>query len=111
MTNCLVAHLLSTENEREREFVKRMINNHIADNFEVYYKDKITFPYEETIGVGDNSQTVKCLNQEEYLSFLRSDKSLYVFSNYQEILAIANLFNINIRIFVYGIDEDTSRYE
>ena len=40
------------------------------------------------------------------LEFLRSDESLYVYSNHQELQATANLYNINIHIFTYGGDSD-----
>ena len=36
------------------------------------------------------------------LSFLRSEDALSVYSNSQELLAIASLFNINIKIFTYS---------
>ena len=35
------------------------------------------------------------------LEFLRSYEALTVYSNSQELLAISNLFNININVFTY----------
>ena len=40
------------------------------------------------------------------IEFLRSDEALMVYSNSQELLAIANMFNINISIFTYGGAEE-----
>ena len=42
---------------------------------------------------------------------MRSEDSLCVFSNYQELLALANMLNITVRIFSYGIGGDESRCE
>ena len=38
-------------------------------------------------------------SKEEMLEFLRSEESLLAYSNGQELLAVANLFNMNIHIF------------
>ena len=40
------------------------------------------------------------------LDFLRSDDSLMVYSNTQELVAMANIYNININIFTYGESEN-----
>ena len=111
LTNCLTAHISCTEEEEERRTNNRRVNHHIADNFDNYYKNKIILPYIETIGVGPDSRTIKCDTQEEFISFLRSEDSLCVFSNYQEVLAIANMLNIIVRIFTYGIGGDETRCE
>ena len=70
--------------------------------------NKIILPYIETVGVGVNSRTVRCNTREEFLAFLRSENSLCVFSN---LLAIANMLNITVRIFSYGIGGDESKCE
>jgi hypothetical protein len=45
---------------------------------------------------------IKKETREDMIEFLLSDESLNVFSNSQELLAIANLYNIKINIFTYG---------
>ena len=45
------------ENEDEGKKVKKMINNHVADNWP-YYKHKIGLPYKERVGVGKHSYIV-----------------------------------------------------
>ena len=40
-------------------------------------------------------------SEKEMISFLRSEDSLRAYSNCQELLAVANLFKININIFTY----------
>ena len=109
LINCLTAHISCTENDTERKINNRRVNNHIADNFDKFYKDKIILPYIETVGVGSNAKTVRKNTQEEFLEFLRSEDSLCAFSNSQEIFAIANMLNITIRIFSFGVGGDESR--
>ena len=103
LTNCLTAHISCTEDEEERKITNQRVNEHIADNFDNYYSKKIILPYIETVGVGEKSHTVTCITREEFLKFLRSEESLCVFSNYQELLAIANMLNITVRVFTYGV--------
>ena len=80
----------------------KRINNHVAENWDNYYQNKIPLPYEETSGVGEYAKKVKKETREEMLKFLRGDDdddSLMVYSNSQQILAYANFFNIKISIF------------
>ena len=98
LTNCLTAHISCTEDIEERT-----INNHFADNFYNFYSNKIILPYIETVGVDKYSRKVICRTREEFLDFLRSEDSLCVFSNSQELLAIANMLNLTIRIFSCGV--------
>ena len=105
LTNCFAVHAYEDEDEGPK--VKRMINNHMADNWENVYKDKIPLPYVETVGVGKSSKVITKSTKEEMIQFLRSDESLIVFSNSHELLAIATVFNININVFTFGGIEDT----
>ena len=107
--SCLAAHISSTEDENERKYLNKLVKNHIADNLELYYKEKICLPYVETIGVGSKAREIICNSQEEFLQFLRSDDSLYVYAKSFEITAIANIFNINVNIFTYGIGGEKNR--
>ena len=104
LTNCFAVHAYEDEDEGLK--VKRMVNNYIADNWE-YFKEKISLPYVENVGVGRNSKVVTKNTKEEMIQFLRSDESLAVFANCQELVAIANCFNITINIFTYGGIEDS----
>ena len=103
LTDCVAVH--AHEDKREAKKVKRMINHHIAKNFETYYWEKVAIPFVETVGVGKRSKTVRKNTQEEYIDFLMSEESLHVFSNSQELLAIANIYNIKINVFTYGNGE------
>ena len=87
-----------------------MINNHIADLFDVFYKNKISLPYSETVGVGAEARRITCNSREELLSFLRSEQSLCTYSNYQELLAISNILNTKIHVFTYGIGGDEASW-
>ena len=111
LTNCLTAHISCTEDEEERKINNRRVNNHIADHFDNYYHNIITLPYTEVVGVGNNRKTVTCRTGEELKAFLRSEVSLCVYSNSQELQAIANMLNIKVKIFSYGIGGDVTRCE
>ena len=67
-----------------------------------YFHDTIALPYTETIEIGSNAKYVRKESKEEMLAFLRSEESLVAYSNSQELLAVATLFNININIVQLG---------
>jgi hypothetical protein len=98
LTNCLTAHISRTDDEEERKRNNRRVNEHIVDHFDDYYKNKIILPYIETVSVGSNSRTVVCKTKEEFKAHLRNEESLCAYSNYQELLAIANMLNINVKV-------------
>ena len=110
LSSCTTIHLSNTNDRHERRRVNRRINHHIADNFDTFYVNKISLPYSETIGVGSNAKQIICKTSEEFLNFLRSEDSLCTYSNYQELLAISNLLNIQIHIFTYGIGGDEASW-
>ena len=74
----------------------------IVDNFE-FYKHFITLPFQETVGVGENSRSIMIETYDELISFLLSEESLMCFStSSMDISCIATLLNINIYTFVYS---------
>ena len=99
LENAIAVHVM--RDETKGDYIKRQLNNHIADNIESVYIEKITFPYEEKIGVGKNSKVVEIQTKEDFLKFLRSDDSLKTYSNTQELLAAATLYNMKINVFSY----------
>ena len=103
LSSCTTMHLSNTRSNSERKRVNGRINHHIADHYDTFYKTKISLPYSETVGVGENARQVTCATREEFLSFLRSEESLCAYSNSHELLAIANMLNMKIHIFTYGI--------
>ena len=100
VTNSTAVHIFEDEDEGPK--LKRIVNNYIADNWDNYFVYKIPLPYTETVGVGEHSKTITKTTKDELLEFLRSEESLLVFSDTQELLAIANIFNIKINIFTFG---------
>ena len=110
LSSCTTMHLSFTKDKSERQRVNRRINNHIADNFDTYYCNKIALPYSETVGVGSKARQVTCSTREEFVSFLRSEDSMCAYANYQELLTIANMINIKIYVFTYGIGGDNKRW-
>ena len=99
LENSTAVHIY--ENEDEGINVKSKVNNHIADNWENFYESKVGLPYKETAGVGNDAKPIEKKTAKDMIEFLRSRESLSVFSNTQELLAIASLFNIKIHIFTY----------
>ena len=99
LDNCVSVHVYEDEDEGPK--VKKRVNNHVADNWDNYYQDKIPLPYIETVGVGVHARVIRKDTKQEMLEFLRSEEALMVYSNSQQLLAIANLFNMNISVFTY----------
>ena len=101
LTHSAAVHIYNDENERIN--VKRKVNNHIADNYDNFYKNEIQMPYVETIGTGEEAHQIVLTTPVELKEFLRdpTSGSLLVYSNQQEIKALANIFNMNIHIFTY----------
>ena len=110
LSSCTTLHISNTNDSSERRRVNRKINNHIADNYDTFYVNKIALPYSETIGVGSQARWVTCNNREELLNFLRAEDSLCAFSNSQELLTICNMLNTKIHIFTYGIGGDETKW-
>ena len=100
LENSASVHLYEDPDEGAK--LKKRVNNHVADHWYQYYHEKIPLPYVETVGVGEHAKVVKKKTAEEMIDFLRGEESLMVYSNYQELLAIANMFNINIDIFTFS---------
>ena len=98
--NCIATAIYGDQNEGPR--VKRETLDHIADHYEDFYFNKIGLPYKEQVGVGANATEVNIETNEEMINFLKSQRALVVFSDYHELLAMANLYRINIHVFTYG---------
>ena len=99
-TNCASMHMMEDNSEKAMLQMKSKINHHIADNFENVYSNIIGFPYSETV-FGEEERVI-CNTPQELKVFLRSDKALQVYSNVQELQALANVFNIPISVFTHG---------
>ena len=77
------------EDENKGCEVKKMVNEHIVNNWNCFYKNIIPIPNRQTVGVGANSREVSFKTEEEFLSFLSGPDSLHMFSDAQEIVALA----------------------
>ena len=99
-TNCGAIHTLEDDSPEAGIKMKQKINHHMADNFENIYQNVIGIPYIETV-FGEVEKQI-CNSPEELKAFLRSDRALNVYSNMQEIQAMANIFNIPIDVFSYS---------
>ena len=99
-TNCGAIHTLEDDSMEAGIKMKRKINFHMADNFDDVYSNIIGIPYSETV-YGEEDRQI-CNTSEELKTFLKSDRALQVYSNFQEMQAMSNLFNMPIDIFTYG---------
>ena len=90
------------EDETEGPKVKRRLLNHIIDNYDEYYINKIGLPYDVTIGVGKEKKEIKIISHEQMIEFMKSDEALTAFSDNFELHALANLYNVNVHVFTYG---------
>ena len=88
------AHIFEDQDEGIR--FRSVINTHIADRWS-YYSEKISFPYVREIGT--SGKNVKFQNSQEYLDFLRTNPdAAFLWSDNEELIAIANLYQIDIDI-------------
>ena len=105
LQNCFAVHAFQDPSQAVK--VKCTLNNFIADNWS-FYKEKfvLEFPFVETIGVGNLSETVIISSDEQMIEFLRSDKSILLYSNAHDVFAMADYYNININIFSHRKTEE-----
>ena len=80
---------------------RKNVKNHIVDNI-LYYKEKISWPMKETIGVGKKAQTVVINDYKEWVEFLKKDRSDYLNSNSHDLFALSNLYNLCIKVFSFN---------
>ena len=99
LENCAAIHTLGDENEGSE--IRKMINNYLADEWKNYWKNKISLPFKEILIVDGKKVALDIKTDEDMVNYLRSESAMKTFSNGHEILAIANLFKINIHIFTY----------
>ena len=100
LENCTAIH--TKGDEKEGIEIRKMINTHVADNWEGYWKNKIGLPYKDTVLVDGKQEAIENKTDEEMIEFLRSENAQKVFSKGHQLIAIANLFNINISLLLVG---------
>ena len=99
------------ESENKSVDVKKQVNTHIKENWNSFYQYKVCFPYITTVGVGFDAKEVRFETEKEFLSFLSSEEALHAYSDSQEAIALANIYNIDIHIFKYGFSGQPERCE
>ena len=72
-TNCGSIHTMEGDSEEAMISMKRMVNNHMDDNYDNIYKNIIGIPYTESVFGEENRQT--CNTPQEVNDFLRSDRA------------------------------------
>ena len=99
--NAASAHIFEDQGQG-RKF-RSILNNHMERKFP-FYSQKISFPYERQVGVA--GKTVRFDNSEEYLQYLRSNEAQLLWSDAEELIAIANLYQMDIRVITTKGPED-----
>ena len=99
--NAASAHIFEDQSQGRR--FRSILNNHMERKFP-FYSQKISFPYERQVGVA--GKTVRFDNSEEYLQYLRSNEAQLLWSDAEEPIAIANLYQMDIRVITTKGPED-----
>ena len=99
--NAASAHIFEDQSQGRR--FRSILNNHMERKFP-FYSQKISFPYERQVGVA--GKTVRFDNSEEYLQYLRSNEAQLLWSDAEELIAIANLYQMDIRVITTKGPED-----
>ena len=104
----LAAHIYQDETQASN--LRRLCHYYLVDNW-WYFQAFVALPFTETIGVGAASYRVCIDTDEELQSFYLSDESLKCYSNSQvDFAVVASLFNMNIGVFTYGLDDLPPRW-
>ena len=85
---------------------RKLINNHIADRFYEYYCNRISFPYTRKIGVKGETITFDVGETENLIKFLRTDKAASMWMEFEDLEAMANLYQIMIKVITINSDND-----
>ena len=104
-TNAVAAHIFNDQNRGPE--VTMIKNTHIGDHWD-YYKDKISLPYERKVGVGASAIIVKFKDgeEEQFLKFLRSEDSKYLWSDSVDLHAMCNIYQFKIKVIRTLGDDD-----
>ena len=80
-------------------YVRRNINQHIADFFP-FYENVINFPLTQTAG----NEKLPFKNKEEYLDFLQNDpRSARLWMEHYDLQALSNVYQVPIHILTTGL--------
>ena len=92
--HCAAAHIYG--NLGAGQILRRHINTHISQNRQ-FYESKIEFPYSRQVGV--QGKVVHFNTMDEYLEYLTtSDDAVVLWTGFEELLAIANMFQMKIKV-------------
>ena len=100
-SGCGAAHILN--NHKAGPKLRKTLNNHMVENW-WFYKEKISFPYERKVGV--SGKVVKLQNEHMLCKFLRTEEASYLWSDCEDLLAMCNLYQMNIKVISITDVED-----
>ena len=105
--NCAALNFHS--DEKLGIYVRRNINQHLADFFR-FYENGIIFPQVQTAG----KEILPFKNKEEYLDFLQNDsRSAYLWMEHYDLQALSNIYQVSVHILttdVKGKKETKARW-
>ena len=106
-TNAAAAHIF---NDQTRGVELSIIKNKHIDEHWHFYQNKMSFPCSRKVGVGLAKKTFTFADGEEdkFLSFLKSEDSAYLWSEYVDLLAMCNLYQMKIKVIKTLGDHDTN---
>ena len=88
------------EDESQAPQLRRMAHQYICKHW-WYWKQYITLPFKEVVGVGKACEDVSYEKEDQLLDFLQTDRSLVMWSGHTDIAVLANMCNLNIYTFTY----------
>ena len=91
--SCGASHIFGEPSEGLQ--FRRKINMHLVSHWP-YYKDKIEFPYERQVGV--SGEYAKFSDPFELQNFLQTPAADLLWTDAEEILAMANMFSMKVTV-------------
>ena len=88
--SCFSAHMFAQPHKGKH--LRREVNKHMVSNWD-YYKNKIGFPYERQVGVA--GATVKDSDPFQFLNFLQTPETEFLWTDSEEIQSMCNLYQMN----------------
>ena len=96
-SSCAALHFHS--DQKLGPYVRRNINQHIADFFR-FYEKFIEFPLSQRAG----SEELPFKNKEEYLDFLQNDpRSAWLWMEHYDLQALSNIYQVSVHILTTGV--------
>ena len=77
--------------------VNTIKHKHVVDNWQ-FYKDKFWFPFKRKVGVKGAEVEFAEGEDEKFLQFLQSEDSKFLWSDSNDLQALCNMYQVNIKV-------------